>query len=104
MVKALGIGFAMLLGYALLHTLPMQWILTVLILSGCVTLALLDPPQSDPRRWLPEEHDHGYAKDDPKAVCCECGAIGCYYHESPWTLDDERAMAADRDYDEERSE
>lgn len=87
MVKALGFGFGLLLFYVALHTLPVQWFLAILILSGCVTLALLDPPQSDPRRWLPPEEP----EDEQPWL-------------SPWTLDDERAMAADRDYDEERSE
>ena len=104
MIRAIGVGFGLLLLYVAWHTLPVQWVLTILILSGAVTLALLPKPESDPRRWLPQDHDHGYAKDDPKAVCEVCGALGCYYHDSPWTLDDERAMAADRDYDEERSE
>ena len=87
MVKALGVGLAMLLFYVALHTLPVQWVLTILILSGAVTLAFMPKPDRDPRRWLPPEPDEW--EEQLRHV---------------WTLDDERAAAADRDYDEERSE
>ena len=94
MTRAIGIGFALLLFYVALHTLPVQWFLTILILSGAVTLAFLPKPERDPRYWLPPDYENDvspWCSTDPTLL-------------APWTLDDERAMAADRDYDEERSE
>ena len=91
MTRAIGVGFALLLFYVALHTLPVQWVLTILILSGAVTLAFLPKPERDPRRWLPQDDPND---DEPLPT----------WNFDGWTLDDERAAAADRDYDEEWSE
>lgn len=108
MVRAIGTGLALtILMVALSPYLPLPWLIAVLIVMVCVNLAIVSPEEADPTDWLPQEeneHDHGYLRDDPKAVCGVCGALGCYYHESldRWDVEDERAFTADCEYDEER--